>query len=131
MTQNFYLNVIYSIRKFLIEIDSSIPWYIDEVATMNERTFAEVITSVHRREDDTKPYVDDFVNVNVYSKDDVESVVGKIIENLQSHYIPVYDLLGDGSRIGTIMVERYETIFIGAQDEYRIMNVSIYYKVIE
>jgi len=131
MTQNLYLNIIYSIRDFLTKVDNTIPWYLDEVSTMNEDTFVEVITSVHRIEDDTLPYVTDYVNANVYAREDVESVIGKIISNLENRAIPIYDFIGDSSQIGTIMIDRYETTFIGSESGYRIANVSIYYKIIE
>ena len=131
MTQNLYLNIIYSIRDFLTKVDNTIPWYLDEVSTMNEDTFVEVITSVHRIEDDTLPYVTDYVNANVYAREDVESVIGKIISNLENRAIPIYDFIGDSSKIGTIMIDRYETTFIGSEAGYRIANVSIYYKIIE
>ena len=131
MTQNLYLNIIYSIRDFLTKVDNTIPWYLDEVSTMNEDTFVEVITSVHRIEDDTMPYVTDYVNANVYAREDVESVIGKIISNLENRAIPIYDFIGDSSKIGTIMIDRYETTFIGSEAGYRIANVSIYYKIIE
>ena len=131
MTQNLYLNIIYSIRDFLTKVDNTIPWYLDEVSTMNEDTFVEVITSVHRIEDDTMPYVTDYINANVYAREDVESVIGKIISNLENRAIPIYDFIGDSSKIGTIMIDRYETTFIGSEAGYRIANVSIYYKIIE
>ena len=131
MTQNLYLNIIYSIRDFLTKVDNTIPWYLDEVSTMNEDTFVEVITSVHRIEDDTMPYVTDYVNANVYAREDVESVIGKIISNLENRAIPIYDFIGDSSKIGTIMIDRYETTFLGSEAGYRIANVSIYYKIIE
>ena len=131
MTQNLYLNIIYSIRDFLTKVDNTIPWYLDEVSTMNEDTFVEVITSVHRIEDDTMPYVTDYVNANVYAREDVEPVIGKIISNLENRAIPIYDFIGDSSKIGTIMIDRYETTFLGSEAGYRIANVSIYYKIIE
>lgn len=134
MKAKFYKNIIYSLRKWCHNINDYV-WYLDEHnETMTEDTFYEVSCSTGRTEDERKWYYYDFININVFSKEQTEEATADIVEKIENRLIPITDLLSGEEvpeLLGYIQVERLETNLLGRIGKYLVKNISIYYKIIE
>lgn len=135
MTAKFYKNIIYSIRKWCHSINDNV-WYLDEHnETMSENTFYEVSCSTGRTEDEHKWYYYDFININVFSKEETEEATADIVEEIENRLIPVENLLEaeedeEIELLGYIQIERVETNLLGRVGKYLVKNISVYYKII-
>jgi len=132
MTKQMYLNIILSIRDFLYNINPQWRWYLDTVnERMNEDVFIEVLTSMQMMEN--YPYKQDFMNINVYAKDNIDDVVGTIVEALESRVIPVKDFAGGtGEIIDHLEITRIDIKTLGVTESGHVVrNLSVYYKILE
>jgi len=127
MTQKFYLNIIRSLRAFFYNIDSSVRWYIDtENENMLDDEFVEVLTSTRIIEDEIKPSFGDLINLNVYSKNDIDVLVGKIYEALDNRFIDILNYVdGTLEKVGSIYVKRIDITNLGSISGYYVKNLSI------
>lgn len=128
MTNNFYMNVVKSIRKFFYDIDNNVKWYIDtNNVNMTEDEFVEVLSTTMLRESKILPEVSDLINVNVYSKADVDALVGKIYDALNNRFIDVLDFEnGTLTRLDRIYITRIEITNLGNISGYQVKNLSVF-----
>lgn len=128
MTYNFYMNVVKSIRKFFYDIDNNVKWYIDtNNVNMTEDEFVEVLSTTMLRESEILSEVSDLINVNVYSKADVDALVGKIYDALNNRFIDVLDFEnGTLTRLDRIYITRIEITNLGNISGYQVKNLSVF-----
>lgn len=128
MKAELYMNIIKSVRKFFYESNNTVRWYIDEVnINMAEDEFVEVLSSTRLSEDEILPEVSDLINVNVYSKADVDAVVQKIVSVLENRFIDILDFEGGTlNQIGRIYITRIEITNLGEISGYFVKNLGIY-----
>jgi hypothetical protein len=122
------MNMVKSIRKFFYDIDNTVKWYVDEFnADMVDDEFVEVLSSTRIREDEILPEVSDLINVNVYSKADVDALVGKIYDALNNRFIDVLDFEnGTLTRLDRIYITRIEITNLGNISGYQVKNLSVF-----
>lgn len=132
MTYSFYMNMVKSIRKFFYDIDNTVKWYVDEFnVDMVDDEFVEVLSSTRIREDEILPEVSDMINVNVYSKADVDVLVGKIYNALNNRFIDVLDFENSTlERLDRIYISRIEITNLGEISGYHVKNLSVYVEFI-
>jgi hypothetical protein len=122
------MNVVKSIRKFFYDIDNNVKWYIDtNNVNMTEDEFVEVLSTTMLRESKILPEVSDLINVNVYSKADVDALVGKIYDALNNRFIDVLDFEnGTLTRLDRIYITRIEITNLGNISGYQVKNLSVF-----
>jgi len=132
MTKNYYLNLKYSLRAFCVSLDTTLRWYIDAInETPTESVFAIVKTSTDAVEDETLPYTDDMINLNVFAKElaNVESTVGTILQSLSNRNIQVKDYKdGTLTLLDTLGIKSVNVEDIGEMEGYYQKNISIYFE---
>ena len=135
MTSDFYRNTQVSIRNFLYNINTNWRWYLDQRnERMNEDTFIEAVTMTRRSETrmgGDASYWEDFININVYSKSDPDSVVGDILAAVPDA-IEIRDYVGGTNNLlGHVEIQRIETANLFNIDQYEVRNITIYYEIKE
>lgn len=122
------MNVVKSIRKFFYDIDNNVKWYIDtNNVNMTEDEFVEVLSTTMLRESEILSEVSDLINVNVYSKADVDALVGKIYDALNNRFIDVLDFEnGTLTRLDRIYITRIEITNLGNISGYQVKNLSVF-----
>jgi len=133
LTKELYLNIIYSIRNFLFNINSTYEWYFDENAPIDKDDFITVRESMNRIQDVVLPKWNDYISINIYSKTQVDTIAAEIIEGLQNMVITVLDFYGGTQNIiGYLEIEHIEDKFLTVLDTgHAVRNLTIYYKFYE
>lgn len=132
MTQNFYENLLRSIRNFIYFLQIEVPVFIDEIGeTIALDNFIIAKSSTNLFEEGI--YKTDLINVNVFAKEKIknEEITGKIIEKLQNRTIEVKDYKGLTLAIlDKVQITDIELTNIGKYENYHQTNLGIRYIII-
>jgi ArsR family metal-binding transcriptional regulator len=132
MTQNFYENLLRSIRNFIYFLQVEIPVFLDEIAeTITYDNFIIAKSSTNMFEEGI--YKTDLINVNVFTKDKIknEEITGKLLEALQDRIIEIKDYKGLSLDVlDKVKVTDVEVTNVGKYENYFQTNLGIRYIII-